>query len=260
MKTLSRNLPTAAAVAAALLLTAAVSAQGLPYRESVRESFPLGPGGVFSLDNVNGAATIEAWDGHQVEVEAEKFSDSRACLDALRLEFDASVGRVFVKAHFPDSRCRQDDSRGQTKVDFAVRLPRHAALDGVSLVNGSLTVTGVAGGVAGSSVNGRVLARAVSGPVRLSTVNGTVEAELTNLGSGDRVELHSVNGAVRLALPPAADVRVQARTTNGSIRNDLGLPVTKGRFVGSHMEGILGSGAGEVSLRTVNGSIALTTL
>lgn len=260
MTTCSRNLPMAAAVTVALLLTAAVSAQGLPYRESVRESFPLDPGGAFSLENVNGAVTIEAWDAHLVEVEAEKYSDSRACLEALRLEWQAAAGRVAVKAHFPDSRCGQDDSRGQTKVDFTVRLPRHAALDKVSLVNGSLTLSGVAGGVAGSTVNGRVLARAVSGPVKLSTVNGAVEAELAHLGSGDRIELHSVNGAVRLALPASADVRVQARTTNGAIHNDLGLPVTKGRYVGSRMEGLLGSGAGEVTLRTVNGNIALTAL
>lgn len=252
-----------AAIAAALVTAVPAAAQNLPFTETVRESFPLGPGGVFSLENINGAVAIEAWEGHEVVVEAEKRSDSQVCLDALRLEFETGPTRVFVKAHYPDSRCRHEDprgqGRGQTQVEFKIRVPRYVQVDKVKLVNGQLTVEGVEGGVVGASVNGRVVARGVSGSVALSTVNGTVEAELGYLAGDDRVELRSVNGTVQLTLPAGAGARVKANTTNGSIRNDAGLTVTRGRYVGSTMEGQLGSGSAEVMLRTVNGAITLTT-
>ena len=254
---------TLAVAAVALILAVPAAARDLPYQESVRETFPLSPGGVFALENVNGSVTIEAWDGNEVVIDAQKRSDSRTCLEALRLEFDATPRRVFVKAHFPDSRCREDDprreGRGQTQVEFNVRVPRSAQLDEVKLVNGSLLVDGVEGGVKASSVNGRVTGRRLTGSVYLSTVNGAVQGEFPFLGSSDRVDLRSVNGAVQLSLASGAGARVKTTTTNGSIRNDAGLPVTRGRYVGSTMEGKIGNGAAEVSLRTVNGAINVST-
>jgi len=250
---------TLAVAAAALILAVPAAARNLPYQESVRETFPLSPGGVFALQNVNGSVTIEAWDGSEVVIEAQKRSDSQACLAALRLEFDATPRRVFVKAHFPDSRCREDgprgEGRGQTEVEFNVRVPRFAQLDEVRLVNGALLVAGVEGGVKASSVNGKVTGRRLTGSVSLSTVNGVVEGEFPFLSSSDQVDLRSVNGAVRLSLATGVGARVKAATTNGSIRNDAGLPVTRGRYVGSTMEGQIGNGAAEISLRTVNGAI-----
>ena len=44
---------------------------------------------------------------------------------------------------------------------------------------------------------------------------------------------------------------------NGGIRNDFGLPVHKGKWVGSDMRGTIGGGGIDISLETVNGGIRL---
>jgi DUF4097 and DUF4098 domain-containing protein YvlB len=89
----------------------------------------------------------------------------------------------------------------------------------------------------------------------ISSVNVTVDA---NRGSSTkRVRLSSVNGTVVLTAPSDLQAEVKASTVNGSIRNDFGLSVQRGPFVGANINGRLGAGAGQIELSTVNGSIDL---
>jgi DUF4097 and DUF4098 domain-containing protein YvlB len=75
----------------------------------------------------------------------------------------------------------------------------------------------------------------------------------------DRLELETVNGAIRLELPADARGRVEGQTVNGGISSDFPLEV-QGKWGPKHLSGELGSGGGRVSLRTVNGSIHLNRI
>jgi DUF4097 and DUF4098 domain-containing protein YvlB len=130
-------------------------------------------------------------------------------------------------------------------------------LDSIDLVNGDLVMTGVEGGVEADSVNGTIRAEGVAGDVILATVNGAIELDASTLGGGDELALDSVNGSIEVVLPASADASLDAETVNGAIHNDLGIEVRKGQYIGSSMHGTLGSGAGRLSIETVNGPISV---
>ncbi|MEM7355426.1 MAG: DUF4097 family beta strand repeat-containing protein, partial [Acidobacteriota bacterium] len=130
-------------------------------------------------------------------------------------------------------------------------------LDEIELVNGSLTVAGVAGDVAASLVNGEVRASGLTGNAEISTVNGRLEVALAELTSDRSIELSSVNGSLELKVPDYAGADVRASTVHGGIDNDFGLAVDRGDHVGQKLRGALGGGGARVDLSNVNGSIRL---
>lgn len=215
--------------------------------EEFHQTFALAPNGQVELANINGGVTISAWDSAQVKVDAVKRGDSDR-LSECRIEVSATPQSIRIETKYP----RRSNN---LSVHYTLMVPRNALLKKVELINGNVTITGVSGGVHASVVNGTVRGSDVGGALDLSSVNGTVDA---NLGSSaKRVRLSSVNGTVVLTAPSDLQAEVKASTVNGSIRNDFGLPVQRGHFVGANMNGRLGAGAGQIELSTVNGSIDL---
>ena len=51
------------------------------------------------------------------------------------------------------------------------------------------------------------------------------------------------------------DVDIEASTVHGRIRNDFGLEVDRGEYVGRSLRGSVGSGGARIDLSNVNGSI-----
>lgn len=224
-----------------------------PYEEIVDQTFAVSTTARVSLDNVNGDVSIEAWNRDEVQVQAVKRASSPELLAELQVEIDATGNQVDIDTHYPsEMRSGQGAS-----VEYTLTVPRTARLDSIDLVNGDLRVTGVEGGVATSCVNGTIRAEGVAGDVELATVNGAIELDASSLGGGNELALESVNGSIEVILPASADASLDAETVNGSIRNDLGLEVRNGRYVGSSMHGTLGSGAGRLSIETVNGPISV---
>ena len=81
--------------------------------------------------------------------------------------------------------------------------------------------------------------------------------QFTRLEGAQRVKAETVNGRVMIKLPENADVEVSADTLNGSINGrDFGLETDKG-FVGSDLNGKIGSGSARLNIDTVNGSIRI---
>lgn len=236
------------------LQAALAAAADQPYQETVDRSFSVSPTVRVGLDNVNGDVSIDVWDRDEVRVQAVKRASTAELLAELDVRFDASDERVEVDTRYPSGHHRGESS----SVEYTLTVPRQARIDDVDLVNGDLRIIGVEGGVAADCVNGRIHAENLAGEIELDTVNGAVEVDASTLADGDDVTLESVNGRIDLTLPASADASVRAETVNGSIDNDLGLEVRKGRYIGSSMKGTLGSGGAEVSLSTVNGPISVS--
>lgn len=226
---------------------------GQPYEEVIDQSFAVSTSAQVSLDNVNGDVSIEVWDRDEVRVHAIKRASTPELLAELEVRIDASANGVDVGTHYPSGNLRGES----TSVDYTLTVPRQARIESVDLVNGNLRIVGVEGGVEAESVNGSIHAEGLAGEVGIETVNGALELEASSSGLGDHVSLESVNGSLEIFLPAAADVAVHAETVNGSIRTDLGIEVRKGRYIGSSMHGTLGSGAGRLSIETVNGPISV---
>ncbi len=255
----------ALAVAACL----AVPAAGQGVTERFDQSYPLSEGGRISLNNINGDLRVATWSRDEVRVEAVREASSQELLDGLEIEVEADGDSVRVRTHYPSSRSERGDRLGDharhgrntfTRIEFTLTVPASARLDAIELVNGSMDVAGVAGGVRARLVNGTIRTEDLAGSVRLSTVNGGIEAVYRSVGVDDRIELDSVNGSVEVTMPASTSARVRVETTHGRLRNDFGLEVRRHRYVGADMDGTLGAGGADIEISTVNGSVELRQL
>jgi hypothetical protein len=241
-------------VAAVLLAAAAYAGE---YTEIFDQAYAVDHGVRVSLDNINGDVTVQVWDQPEVQVYALKSASSPERLAALTIEVDASTGGIYIDTRYPNSRDLGPEHRhGHAEVEYTLTVPRMATLDGIDLVNGDLVVDGVEGGVDADAVNGTIVVRGAAGELDIETVNGRIEVDVPSTVVDD-VSLSSVNGTIELYVSGSADVR--AETVNGSISNDFGLEVKKGRYVGSSMAGSIGGGGPRIDLETVNGAIVLSS-
>ena len=223
----------------------------------IDQSYPLNPGGRISLNNVNGAVVIEAWDKSEVRVEAVKNIDCDKPYQ-IDVNIDANPNLLQIETEFQregsnrswsNNRCRE------ARVDYKLTVPRSARLDTIETVNGNITLSGMTDFVKASTVNGRINASNLRGTINLSSVNGTLTADFDSLENVRDVKMGMVNGKIDLQLPSDIEATLKADTVNGSISNEFGLPVHKGEYVGRNLYGRLGNGGISVKLDGVNGTI-----
>lgn len=237
-----------------------------PQREEVREEFhqtyPLAANGRVSLENMNGNIRITVADGNEVQVNAVKRAYNRERLAEAKIEVTATADAIRIRTDYPNREQNfTTEERGRynnpATVDYTIVVPRQARLESIDLINGSMDIDGVEGDVKASSVNGRVVARGLKGEAKLNTVNGTVDATFTQLDPTKPLSLGSVNGSVVVVIPSDSNAVVRAETIHGAIRNDFGLAVKDGEYVGHSLYGQLGSGGSRIKLGNVNGGITI---
>ncbi len=234
--------------------------RGEEVREEFHQNYPLAANGRVSLENINGNVRITVSDGNEVQVNAVKRAYNRERLAEAKIEVTATDDAIRIRTDYPgrDQHFTSDEKgryNNPATVDYSIVVPRQVRLESIDLINGSLDVEGVEGNVKASSVNGRVAARGLKGEAKLNTVNGTVEATFTQLDPAKPLSLGSVNGNVVVVIPSDSNVIVRAETIHGAIRNDFGLAVRDGEYVGHSLYGQLGSGGARLKLGNVNGGI-----
>jgi hypothetical protein len=224
--------------------------------ERFSQTYPLSANGRVRVENVNGSVTVEGWDRNEVKLEYVKTADTRERLDDVEIRIDARPDSFSVETDFGDWKSgeRWRDS-GRLVVEYRLMVPRAAVLDEVETVNGGVTVSNFTNTIKVSAVNGTVAASQIRGTAKLSTVNGEVKADLDRIEAGSRITLETVNGRVELTIPSDSSALVKADSLNGDIRNDFGLQVRKGKYVGRDMYGRIGSGDAHIKLSSVNGGL-----
>ncbi len=226
--------------------------------ERFEQTYPLNANGKVSVSNVNGSITVEAWDRNEVKLEVTKISDNKESLADVEIKIDAKA--EYFNAETDYNNWNGQKNWGQNRrleVQFRLTVPRTAFLDEIETVNGSVTVSNFTNYTKISAVNGSVKATNLRGTAKLSTVNGETIADFEQLRSTDKINLSTVNGTVNLTVPSDINATVKADTVNGSIKNDFGLPVRKGKYVGKDLYGKIGSGETEIKLNSVNGGLAI---
>ncbi len=242
-----------------VVCTFVISAAGMavaeqPYEEYFDQTYPVASGVEVSLENVNGDVSVDVWDRNEVRVEAVKKASSADLLAKMEIEIEATQAAIDIETDLPSTR----GGGGRMSVEYTLTVPRTAFAE-LELVNGSLLIRGVLGGVEVECVNGSIDARDLAGPIAIESVNGATEVTLDASRPGDEISIESVNGSIDLHLAPGAGVDLFAETVNGSLRNDLGIEVHKGRYIGSSMRGTVGAGGAKVTLETVNGAITVSS-
>ena len=205
---------------------------------------------------VNGSITVTGASGNSVEIIAIKKADNQKDLDQIEIEISHSASEIEIETELgkSDSWFSHNNSG---EVRYEIIVPGFTELDSVETVNGDVTVSGVSGNVSAESVNGDLDISDLVGDVSLSTVNGSVNAAFAKCEGEQSVKTETVNGRVTISLPESSDVQITADTLNGGINGrDFGLETDKG-FVGSDLNGKIGSGSARLNIDTVNGSIKI---
>lgn len=229
-----------------------------PVTATIEESRPLVATGEIVVDNVNGPITIETWDNPEVRLVATKEARTEADLKALAVRIETTDSRFTVKTEYLDkdgSWLKKFTNTGSVR--YVLTVPHTATLRRIETLNGPIQIANAHGRVTAKSLNGRITARGLRHEVDLNTVNGAITAEFDTIGEKQDVRLETDNGAIELRLPADTSAELDASTVNGGIANDFGLSASEENWVGHKLDARLGTGAGRIRLKTINGSIEI---
>jgi hypothetical protein len=219
--------------------------------QDFQRSYALAPNGRVTIDNPYGDVRITGWDRDEVQIQAVKTSGQTSRLEDAVIVVDATQERFSVRTQYAGA-----DPREPARVEYRISVPRNANLEDVRLVNGALSIRGVAGPVKASSVNGNITAEALEGMADLATVNGQVEAGFHRLSASQPISLRSVNGHIVLSIPPGAGAQLLAQNRSGGIEADLGRRMHR-QPAGHRFQTVVGGGGASIELRNVTGGISI---
>jgi hypothetical protein len=138
------------------------------------------------------------------------------------------------------------------KVDFVMQVPARMQLE-LETVNGAISVHGVGSVLDASSVNGRIEARSPAEKIAAETVNGSVQIEYMTAFRGG--EFSTVNGSIRLTVPPNSAIDADVDQLNGSFSSNVPV-IIDGDEV--RTDSSPGTTLYPLEVSTVNGSVSLT--
>src|SRR5262245_31723018 len=234
------------AMAAGSILNATIAVP----QAGFRRLFTLNPNGRIVVHNLYGDVRIRAWDRDDVLVTATKRSIDPKRLDAARIVVDSAADSISISTQYAGA-----DAEHPASVEYQIMVPRNANLENVKVINGGLSLTGLAGPVKASSVNGGIKAEALEGEVDLSTINGRLEAAFHRVDTEKLICLSSVNGPIRLAIPSDSGASVEARNLSGGIESNAG---QTWHGAGGYRMRLPGSKAGaQIRVHNVNGGISI---
>ena len=220
---------------------------GIPGAE-FRASYALASNGRVAIQNLYGDVQITAWDRDEVLVQATKHATGR--LSNAQIVVDTSSGGVSIRTQYTG-----EDAEHPASVEFHIMVPRGTNLENVKLVNGGLSLSGMAGPVKASSVNGSIRAEKMEGSVDLTTVNGNLDAGFQRISKCQPISLSSVNGPIKVSLPTGAGATVSAHNLSGGIAADFGR-TWKGSS-GNRLEAAVNGGGAQIRVHNVNGGISI---
>lgn len=227
----------------------------------------LAAGQTVEIRNINGEIQAEPASSAQVEVTAVKKAGRHGDVNSVTVQAVPHSGGVTICAVYPtparaegpnecapQGRGRMNTQDNDTQVSFLVRVPAGVRLS-ANTVNGGINAQHLQSEVDLKTVNGSVRV-STNDIARAKTVNGSIDAELGSARWNGELAFSSVNGKVRVAIPADLSAELNASTVNGDIRTDF--PITmRGKIEKRRLQGTIGSGGRELSLKTVNGGIEI---
>ncbi|MGH9726522.1 MAG: DUF4097 family beta strand repeat-containing protein, partial [Candidatus Acidiferrales bacterium] len=195
---------------------------------------------------------VEGWDRDEVEVSAVKSSNNdERDLSQVKIEVQSDSGHVAVRTRYPQGQ------GAQVAVEYHVHVPYRVLLGSIETVNGSVVVRGVDGTGDLRSVNGNVEVLNSSGRFSAKTTNGNLHLELRRLQDGAPMRIETVNGSVILGLPADGSANLSVLSMNGDLDSDLPVTSAAGSPATHNFRAKLGTGGGDISVRTINGGVRL---
>jgi hypothetical protein len=208
--------------------------------------------------------------GNQAEVIARKRGDSDD-FHQVAVEMAEDGDHIIICAVYgswnhgedhchPDHKNQHDDEGRHrnvdmdVEVDYEVRLPAGVDFEGM-VVSGDIRADGLESDVSVNTVDGTISV-VTTGRAWANTVSGDIEIEMGDVSGGD-LDFHTVSGDITLWLPGDFSADVNFSSLSGDFDTDFDLNVRrmKDRWIGSQIEGTIGGGGQDLSLKTVSGNV-----
>ncbi len=245
------------------------------------------------LMTFDGSIEVRSWERDEVLVEVDTRGPTREAVEAIVVAADQVGRRVQVEARRP-ARGERGLAVGlhvPTSARIVATVPRRADVfvrtgDGsirVERVEGRIELRTGDGSVRGRGLTGRTVVDTSDGSVGLEDLDGTVDVTtgdggVTVAGRLDLVRVETRDGSVTVRAEPGSvmtddwDVstgdggivvyvpegfgaELDARTEDGRVVTDAGVPLAAGRIARGALGGRLGAGGRTLRLRTGDGSI-----
>jgi hypothetical protein len=239
-----------------LILIAATAGCGfkniMPNREiaDFNQTLPLGTGGRFQLNNINGNITVVTWDQPSVIIHAEKKAPTLEELDAIKIEVVQDGNHIQVNTRYP----RWEPFRStHGEVNYHITVPKEAKVQ-LESVNGQIQADGAGQELHAKTVNGGIEITESRGSLSAETVNGGIHATLRNGINGD-CNFSATNGSISIRVEDNINARFEGHTVNGGIHTNLPLSTTG--MIAKNLSGQIGNGGCLVRMNTVNGGISI---
>jgi len=197
--TRTRHLPLFAAAALAALTLPAILHADEPFRESQEAD----PQGMVEIIGITDSVDVSGWDQPRVEITAQGDVGDR-------IHFSAHGGRTVI-----------DVRPGGGKPQLSIRVPSKSTLS-VTLVNGNISVHGVAGDANLRSVSGNISGE-VGGNLRVNTATGAIHMAAPG---AKMIEAKTIDGDIQLTGSPS---EIEVVTVSGNVKLELGA-LSHGRF------------------------------
>ena len=261
-------------VFAAWWLVAFVATTAAAQSSDFHWSGAIPAGKAIEIKGVHGYIKAEYSSGSQVEVSATKHA-RRSDISSVSIQVVQNDGNVTVCAVYP-TPARRNSSRNRNSepnecrpgtaghmnvddndvnVDFTVKIPRGVRFYGKT-VNGDIDAVALRSDSAVETVNGKIKLE-TTGTASAVTVNGSIDASVGAATWSEPLEFRTVNGSVDVRLPKNVETVVHAETLNGGFQSDFPLMVQSFGGRRHRIDGTIGKGGGELTVRTVNGRIHL---
>jgi hypothetical protein len=222
---------------------------GTPQAE-FRQVYSFQPKGRVVIQNLYGDVRITTWNRDEVLVRAIKRSGDPRQLQDVRIVVDRSSDLLSIHTQYSGG-----DAERPASVEYSITVPRTANLESVRLVNGGLSISGLAGSIKATSVNGSIRAEKLGGQAELSTVNGELDAEFNALSPANSISLSSVNGPIRLYIPCGSGAQLFAHNLSGGIASDFGRAWRAA--TGHRLRTTVKGGGALIRVNNVNGGISI---
>ncbi len=196
------------------------------------------------------ADVTEARIAAEIKVKADTEEEAQELAEQVRIVAEPRDQTLFLKAVKPAG---MRDS--QLAVDFTITAPANLALDCATNV-GEVRTTGFTQRIRAGTNVGAVDCAGLRGPADLHTNVGDIRVEYaSDAPAALNVTAGTDVGDIEFRGPPQISAHLAASTNVGAI--DTSRPITITGTVGHSLRASLGSGEGQVSLRTNVGAIRI---
>jgi hypothetical protein len=217
--------------------------------------------------NLNGAITVGAASGDNVEVTATKHwrRGDPAVVHFENKKYGPGNESVVICALWGErSTCddrnydtrNRSDRNNDVSVEFRILVPKGVKV-AMGTINGAVTIEGTTSDVEAATINGEVDVETSGGSVNASNVNGGIHARLGRVDSDADMNMTTVNGKVFVEFDGDFGADVDLQTVNGSLNTNFPMTVS-GRLNPRHLRAHIGKPGGpRIKVETVNGSVEL---